>query len=350
MASSLLESETTNTVNTNTEESDPDTAYCKICEINLEGTGKAAYSYCRKDGNTTNLIAHLRNRHHITKKNYLQFLDENQQPHSNQLQITNYINVSTPCSYKRQEEITKKLVEISCNKTVKGILYLAYKWSKKQLCSLLSDNIIAEGLKQCKLFHRRIKSLQAFFCSPKQGQRLRAIQQKHSQQDHQSPKNEHTNPLEVLTDVKTRWSSTYYAWKRILKLHNYMKLVYIDLFSKLDRTSKKEGEKLERLCLSLEEKEFLQQMISLLEPIEYNINTVEDLLSVDTTGILQKVCTAIFLSLDELWSVLSDILLITTFLDPHFKDFEWCNSKGKAEAESMVRELYYDMNSNYQPT
>ncbi|CAG8802959.1 11165_t:CDS:2 [Gigaspora margarita] len=79
MASSLSESKTMNTVNTNTvEESDPDTAYCKICEINFEETGKAVYSYCRKDGNTTNLIAHLRDRHHIMKKNYLQFLDENQ--------------------------------------------------------------------------------------------------------------------------------------------------------------------------------------------------------------------------------------------------------------------------------
>ncbi|CAG8802960.1 11166_t:CDS:2 [Gigaspora margarita] len=133
------------------------------------------------------------------------------------------------------------------------------------------------------------------------------MQQKHSQQGHQSSENEHTNPLEVLTDVKTRWSSTYYVWKRILELYNYMKLVYIDLLSKPDRASKKEGEKLERLCLSLEEREFLQQMISLLEPIEYiilkicdNINTVEDLPSVNTTGILQKVRAAIFLSLDEL--------------------------------------------------
>ncbi|CAG8747093.1 14080_t:CDS:2 [Gigaspora margarita] len=313
MASSLSESETMNTVNTNTvEESDPDTAYCKICEINLEGMGKAAYSYCRKGGNTTNLIAHLWNRHHITKKNYLQFLDKNQQPRSDQLQITNYINVSTPCSYKWQEEITKNL--IPCDKTIKGILYLAYEWSKEQLCSLLSDNIIAllvlEGLKQYKPFHRQIKSLQAFFHSPKQGQKLHAMQQKHSQQGYQSPENEHTNPLEVLTDVKTR----------ILKLHNYMRLVYIDLLSKPDRAFKK-GEKLEHLCLSLEEREFLQQMISLLEPIEY-----------------------------ELWSVSSDISLITMFLDPRFKDFEWYNGKGKAEAELMVQEFYYNMDSSYQPT
>ncbi|CAG8785007.1 17630_t:CDS:2, partial [Gigaspora margarita] len=404
------------------EESNPNTAYCKICEINLEGTGKAAHSYCQKGGNTTNLIAHLQDRYYITKKNYLY----------DQLQITNYINISAPCSYQWQEEITKKLVEfiiqyiqplyilqvdafqnllltcepsyrIPCNKTVKGILYLVYEW-------------ILEGLKQYKPFHRRIKSLQAFFRSPKQGQRLHAMQQKNSQQGHQLSENEHMNLLDILTDIKTRW------------------------------TSKKEGEKLECLCLNLEEREFFQQIIGLLEPIEHitrkicsatyltitlinlyidllknffapceeaeetfdtyfdliygselvnnnrnetnsssdyelplcgsrqqwqhahrqfkqkiknkycntqryckkeknqssdinldNINTVEDLPSVNTTGILQK-------------SVLSDISLITPFLDPRFKDFEWCNSKGKAKTKSIVRELYYDMNSSYQPT
>ncbi|CAG8832114.1 3798_t:CDS:2, partial [Gigaspora margarita] len=241
-------------------------------------------------------------------------------PRSDQLQITNYINVSAPCSYQWQKEITKKLVEfiiqyvqplyilqvdafrnllltcepgyrIPCDKTVKGILYLAYKWNKEQLRSLLSDNIIV------------------------QGQRLHAMQQKHSQQGHQSSENEHTNPIDVLTDVKTRWSSTYYAWKRILELYNYIRLIYIDLLSKHDRASKKEGEKLEHLCLNLEEREFLQQMLGLLELIEYNINTVENLPLVNISSILQKY-----------------------------------NSKGKAEAASMVRELYYDMNSSYQPT
>ncbi|CAG8791614.1 21026_t:CDS:2, partial [Gigaspora margarita] len=164
------------------EKSDFNTAYCKICEINLEGTGKAAYGYCQK-------------------------------------------------GYR-----------IPCDKTVKGILYLAYEW-------------ILEDLKQYKLFHHQIKSLQAFFHLPKQDQRLYAMQQKNSQQGHQLPENEYTNLLDILTDIKTR----------ILELHNYMRLIYIDLLSKPDRASKKESEKLECLCLNLEEREFLQQIIDLFK-------------------------------------------------------------------------------------
>ncbi|CAB4439730.1 unnamed protein product [Rhizophagus irregularis] len=63
--------------------------------------------------------------------------------------------------------------------------------------------------------------------------------------------NEYVNPLEVLTDVKTRWNSTYLVWKRILELHNFMKNVSTDLLLKSDRASQKEGEKLERLYPSV---------------------------------------------------------------------------------------------------
>lgn len=62
------------------------------------------------------------------------------------------------------------------------------------------------------------------------------------------------NPLDVLTDIKTRWNSTYYAWKRILELHNSMRFLSTDLLSKSDQVSQREGDKLERLCLSPDEK------------------------------------------------------------------------------------------------
>ncbi|EXX72596.1 hypothetical protein RirG_067830 [Rhizophagus irregularis DAOM 197198w] len=47
-----------------------------------------------------------------------------------------------------------------------------------------------------------------------------------------------------------------------------MRNVSTDLLSKSDQVSQRKGEKLERLCLSLDEKIFLQQMIVTLEPFE----------------------------------------------------------------------------------
>ncbi|CAG8756678.1 15840_t:CDS:2 [Cetraspora pellucida] len=53
-----------------------------------------------------------------------------------------------------------------------------------------------------------------------------------------------------------------------------------------------------------------------------NINMNEYLPSVNPDGLLQKVHAAIFLSLDELWTISSDLSLITLILDPWFKTFQ----------------------------
>ena len=90
--------------------------------------------------------------------------------------------------------------------------------------------------------------MQAFFRLPKQAQRLREAQG-------ESDQSEGNSPLDLLTDVKTRWNSTYLAWKRVLKLHNFIRCVSTSLLFESDRASQKEGEKLERLCLSVAEKE-----------------------------------------------------------------------------------------------
>ena len=112
---------------------------------------------------------------------------------------------------------------------------------------------VQEGLKQCKTIHRRVKSLQAFFRLPKQAQRLRKAQCESNQDEGEIVQ----SPLDLLTDVKTRWNSTYLAWKRVLELHNQIRFVSTSLLSEQDRASRIEGEKLERLCLSVGEKEYV---------------------------------------------------------------------------------------------
>ncbi|CAG8506794.1 17789_t:CDS:2, partial [Gigaspora rosea] len=256
------------------------------------------------------------------------------------------------------------------------------------------------------------------------------------------------NPLDVLTEVKTRWNATYLAWKRVLELHNAMRFVSTSLLAKSDRASKIEGEKLDRLCLSVDEKEFLQDMVKLLEPIErvtrrlcgakyptinlvypymkllkkefapkmgetvdtylnliYGENTdsvseenesdetsdddipaagtrkhwqyahrqfrqkmvargreqkkkirvqpnntefedidrVEYLPPVATTGLLRRVRAAIYLSMDKLWDSPSDIALVATFLDPRFKHFNWATSIERNKAQNLVEVLYEEL-------
>ncbi|CAG8746274.1 20326_t:CDS:2 [Rhizophagus irregularis] len=86
-----------------------------------------------------------------------------------------------------------------------------------------------------------------------------------------------------------------------------------------------------------------------VEPNLDDINIVEYLQSVNTEGLLQKVRVAIYLSLDELWPVPSNIMLVATFLDPRFKNFDWCNGNDKDEAKELVQVLYNDAKKDISP-
>ena len=63
---------------------------------------------------------------------------------------------------------------------------------------------------------------------------------------------------------------------------------------------------------------------------------IEYLPPVNTTGLIQKVRAAIYLSLDELWSFPTDTALIATFLDPRFKHFKWTTTDNQNKAQNLV--------------
>ncbi|CAG8448286.1 13647_t:CDS:2 [Gigaspora rosea] len=173
MASSLSELETMNTVNTNNirqkkrkiKESDPNTAYCKICKINLEETGKAAYAV------------------HLTTDLWTAKSRDG------------YLGVTTICEIISDElskiiedwDLSSKVFVVATDNRInilKSTDLLSNKYNNQinyQSCTAHTlQLLVLEGLKQYKPFHRQIKSLQAFFRLPKQEQSLRAMQQKNS--------------------------------------------------------------------------------------------------------------------------------------------------------------------------
>src|SRR5271154_2723386 len=74
-----------------------------------------------------------------------------------------------------------------------------------------------------------------------------------------------------------------------------------------------------------------------------NPNKVEYLPSVSTNGLLEKVRAAIYLSMDELWAVPTEIALVATFLDPRFKHFNWSTEENRNEAQRLVQKLYEEL-------
>lgn len=159
----------------------------------------------------------------------------------------------------RLKHLTFAISTDSGSNMIKGVRILSQSLSsiKRQPCAAHTLQLsVKEGIKFCKGIHQRVKSLQYFFRLPKQAQRLREAQLEINKQD--MPLIEDfevpTSPLEVLTDSKTRWNSVYISWKRILELHNAMRHVSTTLLSSRDSVLKKEGEKLEQLCLTHDEK------------------------------------------------------------------------------------------------
>ncbi|CAG8810212.1 9822_t:CDS:1, partial [Gigaspora rosea] len=53
--------------------------YCKLCIKKLEGSQLRPYPYNKSGGSTGNLTQHLRDKHKITSKNYLYYLDSQNQ-------------------------------------------------------------------------------------------------------------------------------------------------------------------------------------------------------------------------------------------------------------------------------
>ncbi|CAG8745416.1 7679_t:CDS:2, partial [Acaulospora morrowiae] len=214
---------------------------------------------------------------------------------------------------------------------------------------------VQAGIKQLELIHTRLKSLQAFFRSPKQAQRLREEQKKLTHED-QDINNDPTannsnqwNPLDILTDCKTRWNSTYLAWKRILKLDDAIRSLAATLSLAKDTQTRNEGERLNRLRLNSEEFNFIENIIKLLAPFEAitrqisgakyptisliypymrllkqkfaptdNV-TIEDYMDL-IYELLNRVRAAVYLSLDELWNIPDDVALLATILELRLKE------------------------------
>ncbi|GBB87636.1 hypothetical protein RclHR1_01410019 [Rhizophagus clarus] len=75
-------------------------------------------------------------------------------------------------------------------------------------------------------------------------------------------------------------------------------------------------------------------------------NKVEDLPSVNTSGLLEKVQAAIYLSLNKLWAVLTNTALIATFLDSNLNIL----SDDNVDRNSVKNDdggLFNDLEGNY---
>jgi hypothetical protein len=73
----------------------------------------------------------------------------------------------------------------------------------------------------------------------------------------------------VVADISTRWNSSYIAWDRLIKIKSYIQMLILELINNEDDIdAKKDGKQLEKIMLSSDEWELLQNLIITLGPFE----------------------------------------------------------------------------------
>src|SRR6266542_2225642 len=220
--------------------------------------------------------------------------------------------------------------------------------------------VVNKGLKSSEELQRlilRANRLITFLRKPKQCEHLLAVQQELN----------YDKILKPIQEVSTRWNSVFYAFERLLELQRAIIFLPSRLKADKNKENNKDGKKLDSIMLSSKEWETLSEIIEILDPFEeitsilsgqnyvtlslvypfikklteilkkdlkdfvevviYETNQsrgqkakIDINQSVETRNIINLLKESLLNWISFYWSIPSSIGLISTLLDPRFKD------------------------------
>lgn len=124
--------------------------------------------------------------------------------------------------------------------------------------------VVEKGLLAAEILIARAKRLINFFTSPKQNERL--IDAQKNSDENLEKSDLHSVFYKAITDVETRWSSTYIAWERLIILQPYIDIVISSLNASKDRDAKEDAKRLKIVNLTNEEWDVIRDLLEILGP------------------------------------------------------------------------------------
>lgn len=81
--------------------------------------------------------------------------------------------------------------------------------------------------------------------------------------------------LRIISDINTRWNSSYLAWKRLEKIRDCIDVMVITMSRDQDPITRKDGRRLSKINLNEEEWDAIKQLIIVLEPFASGTQLLE---------------------------------------------------------------------------
>ncbi|GBC12604.1 zinc finger BED domain-containing protein 1-like [Rhizophagus irregularis DAOM 181602=DAOM 197198] len=272
--------------------------------------------------------------------------------------------------------------------------------------------VVGKGLLIAEVLIARAKRLINFFTSPKQNERLLDAQIKNSEENPEEENDLHAVFYRAITDVETRWSSTFIAWERLIILKPYIDIVITSLDASKDRNAKDDAKRLKKINLTNNEWDAIRDLLEILGPFaelterlegtkyatmsyiypgitklkklfhparefcnsDMNLETNDDAFEehqfeevdeddepgarrkiqintpVNTSNLLDKIKANLYKALENYYEVIEKEALIAALLDPRKKKMKFATNDQKELAKTSLIEVYElaKININFQ--